>query len=365
MLVHALRAAMDQPADALTHGFHSYPARMHPAIAATVVHACSPARVLDPFCGGGTVLVQARVSGCGVVGVDLNPLAVRLAGLRASLWNDAARAWLVLHANEVVERSLERVSARTPGRAPLHPAMRQHYDSHVLAELSGLWEEVQACPEVRVREALQMVFSAMAIKFSRLRGDTGGEAPARRVGKRIPSTFFGKKAHALAQGLGDLANALGASPPPLAVHQGDVRRLPEMMQGTFPLIVTSPPYAGTYDYVQHHALRCAWLGLSLGPLSRGEMGARRRFSAPEHAGAWDREVQSMLQSMRRVQAPGDLAVILQGDGTIGERRVPADVQLGNLCAAANYRLLAGASVERPNFHGDAQLFEHLVALRAE
>src|SRR5690606_27533155 len=44
------------------HGFHSYPARLHPLTAARLIEGLSEKgqRVLDPFCGSGTVLVEAR-----------------------------------------------------------------------------------------------------------------------------------------------------------------------------------------------------------------------------------------------------------------------------------------------------------------
>src|SRR5690606_9082165 len=40
--------------------------------------------LLDPFCGSGTVLVEARAAGLRAIGVDLNPLAVLIA--RAKTW---------------------------------------------------------------------------------------------------------------------------------------------------------------------------------------------------------------------------------------------------------------------------------------
>ena len=38
--------------------------------------------VVVPFCGSGTVLVEARLSGRRAIGVDANPLATELAGLK-------------------------------------------------------------------------------------------------------------------------------------------------------------------------------------------------------------------------------------------------------------------------------------------
>src|SRR5215212_2860233 len=85
-LAHALAVAPatdadDDPARSHVHGFHTYPARLHPETAARLVEAFARpgGKVLDPFCGSGTVLVETLIRGRVPLGTDLNPLAVRLA----------------------------------------------------------------------------------------------------------------------------------------------------------------------------------------------------------------------------------------------------------------------------------------------
>ena len=87
-LVAALRAPAiaHDVAESLTHPFHSYPARLHPATARILVEylAVRDRPVVDPFCGSGTVLVEARALGARALGTDLSPLAVLVA--RAKTW---------------------------------------------------------------------------------------------------------------------------------------------------------------------------------------------------------------------------------------------------------------------------------------
>jgi hypothetical protein len=62
----ALFTKLDQSLErGLTHGFHSYAGRLHPSIARGAIGRWSPpgSTVLDPFCGSGTVLVEALVAG--------------------------------------------------------------------------------------------------------------------------------------------------------------------------------------------------------------------------------------------------------------------------------------------------------------
>jgi DNA modification methylase len=60
-----------------THNFYRYPARFSPKFAAAAIESFSRAgeTVLDPYMGGGTVLVEGLVAGRNVIGNDLNSLA--------------------------------------------------------------------------------------------------------------------------------------------------------------------------------------------------------------------------------------------------------------------------------------------------
>src|SRR4051812_5190866 len=61
---------------------HPFPARMAPGIALEALgDSKRPLRVLDPMAGSGTVLAVARANGHRAFGVDLDPLAVLLAGV--------------------------------------------------------------------------------------------------------------------------------------------------------------------------------------------------------------------------------------------------------------------------------------------
>lgn len=64
-----------------THNFYRYPARFSPSFAASAIEMFSEEGdiVLDPYMGGGTVVVEAAARGRHAVGNDLNSLAVFLA----------------------------------------------------------------------------------------------------------------------------------------------------------------------------------------------------------------------------------------------------------------------------------------------
>ena len=64
--------------DFATHWIHWYPAKMFhriPSVFLDTVELPDQATVLDPFCGSGTVLLEANLRGYHAIGIDINPLA--------------------------------------------------------------------------------------------------------------------------------------------------------------------------------------------------------------------------------------------------------------------------------------------------
>ncbi|MEC7520417.1 MAG: hypothetical protein VYE22_11155 [Myxococcota bacterium] len=363
VLARAFRAAdREDPLDTLTHGFHSWPAGMHWAMARTVLEAIAPKRVLDPFCGGGTVLVEARVLGAKSAGVDLNPLSKRVAKVRADARDAVGRSRFLAAAHAVAEASEARVRERVPIRVDLPERELRWYDVHVLKELGGLREEIRAVPDRDDRVALAVCLSSILVKVSRQRSDTAEVEAKKRIRKGLSTELFLRKAKELAERWAALHQA-AEGPPPL-LFEGDVRRLPRILGSKrMDLILTSPPYGGTYDYAAHHARRIAFLDLDDRKLRRLEIGARRESRRAGAADAWDREVDEMLEAMRAVLRPHGQIVLLMGDAQLGRERVPAPPQIAYLSQRHGLAVHAVASQRRPDWTGERPREEHLIWLK--
>lgn len=370
VLFEALVLASEDDADTLTHGFHSYPARLHPSIASLLIDrfADPSSRIVDPFCGSGTVLIEARRRGLPSWGVDLNPVALRVAEVKAEVRTPASLALFAGALEEVVERSKERVRDKAESRAPLTKEQADRFEHHVLRELGGLWKEIGGVNDEADRRAMFVVLSAILVKVSKQRADTDvrdrGAAPTaqgRRMGRFIPTEIFHKKGKELIERWESLAFAAKDGPAP-RLSLDDARSLPRILTKPATLIVTSPPYAGTYDYAEHHALRAPWLGVTLEGIQRGEIGARRSLVAAGAAARWDEQVLEVLRALGGALDAKGLAVLIVGDGQLGGTRVPAEEQLARLAPAAKLRVIATASAPRLDWRGGADRREHLVAL---
>lgn len=363
----AIAGSDGAPSDDLTHGFHTYPARMHPVLAREVIGWLTRPGdvVIDPFCGGGTVLVEALVAGCRSHGVDLNPLALRIAEVRCAVRDAAAGARFEASLQHVAKASIERVRSRTRPLVSIDRAERAYYEPHVLLELAGLFDEICAVKVETDRRALMIVFSALLVKFSRQRSDTSDELVQKRIRKGLVSEFFVRKGQELALRWQALFKKVPRDAFPTELRCGDARRLQRLIgeHVRADLIVSSPPYGGTYDYAHQHARRSPWFGFDAARWEAREIGARRRFSTGGRAEQrWDDELLATLRAFRSVLRDTGRVVLWLGDAELAGRRMAAHDQLARLSPQADFALVASASQERRDARSGPPRGEHLLLL---
>ncbi|NOU34488.1 MAG: hypothetical protein HOO96_41880 [Polyangiaceae bacterium] len=349
----------EDPGRAHVHGFHSYPARMHPTTAARLVHAFSePGElVLDPFCGSGTVLVEAARLGRRAIGTDLNPLAVELSRLKVSTPDEAARKALLDAAEAVRAFADERRKARAGATRRFRPEDVASFAPHVLLELDSVQAGiVQLAPE-KLRTPLLLVLSAILTKVSERAADSARYTEKKRVAAGYPAKLFVKKAAELCARKAELAALVEPGTPTPRVYLDDATELRHGKRATVDLVVTSPPYAATYDYLEHHEDRLRWLGLDARGFEKNELGSRRRYrdkTFAEAKASWTGELRAVFATLRRVMKPGADAAFLVADSAVGNDALWADELVPAAAEAEQFTLIAAASQDRPHFHAPTQ-----------
>jgi SAM-dependent methyltransferase len=372
----ALRVSSDEAAArAHVHGFHSYPARVHPITARRCVQtwARPGASVLDPFCGSGTILVEARLLGRKVFGVDLNPLAVELSWCKTRGSAAAERERLVELANRVADWAEERRLAKAGPTRRYGAEDRDMFDPHVLLELDGLANGLSRVEDPDAARMLRLVLSATLTKVSRRAADSSERVVDKRLASGFVIRLYRRKAWELAERLGAFAASVPPRTPKPDVRTGDARELTHLRPGSIDLIVSSPPYPGVYDYWAHHAARARWLGLADRALKTGEIGSRRQLGQLEPARAvrrWRTDFGAFLHQARRVLAPGGGVLLVMADTALHGVPIRADELLAELGPEHDLELCGRASQVRPDFHRpSARAFagrprrEHLCLLR--
>jgi len=338
------------------HGFHSYPARMHPETAARLIGALSEAgqTVLDPFCGSGTVLVEARRQGRRGLGYDVNPLSRELTWLKTLGPDDAWLATLSAEATRVAAHADERRKRKAGATQRYGERDRAEFAPHVLLELDGLRDGILGSEHAEAKRALLLVLSALLTKVSQRAGDSAGTPTGKRVAPGFPSRFLVKKTAELCRQLAEYRQSLPEKAPPAACTLGDARKLPGLSARSVSLVVSSPPYPGVYDYLSHHDDRLRWLGLDSRQFEKLEMGSRRELGEESFGKAlarWEHDLGATLSSLAGGVTAAGRIVLLIADSTLAGKALYAERVVEKAAPSAGLTLLARASQPRPHFHG--------------
>jgi SAM-dependent methyltransferase len=358
---------------ALTHGFHSYAGRLHPSIARGGIGRFTPpgATVLDPFCGSGTVLVEALVAGRKAIGIDASPLAVLIATVRSRRLPEGWRRDLVKRARAIATEVA--AQARAGVRPPLPrwaPQEWYRFFPHVAYELFALRSHVmETRAEDPQGQALRLCLSSLLVKLMR----SGPEAPRdgadKRIARGFPSRWFAERAEELAAGLAELALVTPEGTPAAEVMQGDACDYPEIASRSVDLVLSSPPYAGVYDYAGQHAVRFRWLGLPIEELRSRQLGERGEGPGTARS-AWKEGRQRWLQEMGRVLRHSGMALLVVGDGVVGKKPEDAAAAVIEDAEQAGLSFVAVASQTRPprdpavrSIFGSHKRREHILLLR--
>jgi DNA modification methylase len=285
--------------DRATHQLHPYPAKLlrHiPAFFASVPCLSSPGdTIFDPFCGSGTVLVEAQLAGRHSVGLDTNPLAELLARVKTTPL-DAERL------RRALRRMLQRAGQTDPDGMPVPVGATYWFHARTIDDLRRLRISISKVRDPDVRAFMLVCLSATARGVSladpriavpvRLRADQyprdhwlheKTRLRLRMLRSASAISEFERVAGAAAERVGSLP----ASGPRARVLNADARYLAseDADVGTVDCVITSPPYLGAQKYIRASSVGLMWLGHTtdgkLQRLARRSIG-REHFAKAEY-----------------------------------------------------------------------------------
>ncbi len=239
---------------------HPFPARMAPEIALAKIDTLTKpgATVLDPMCGSGTVVRLAAEHERVGIGVDLDPLAVKIT--RTACHPSWAEK-LEERAEAVLGRA-GRLSGKLPDWIARDPETRDFVDYWFAPEqaedLSRIARVLIDAP--RRDDPLRIAFSRMIVTKERgasLARDTSLSRP-HKVTERNDYDVFDEFVRS-ARKLATLIDG-GAFRYRPSIRQDDARTLAFLDAGAVDLCLTSPPYLNAIDYLRGHKLTLVWMG---------------------------------------------------------------------------------------------------------
>jgi DNA modification methylase len=282
---------------------HPFPARMAPGIALEALgESTTTLRVLDPMAGSGTVLAVARANGHRAFGLDLDPLAVLLAGV----WTRTVDAGRVNDkAAEVLDRARATFVALRSGQAyptgsddETRAFIRCWFDDYARRQLAALSTAIRHVHDDTVRDALWCGFSRLIITKSAgasLAMDLSHSRPHRAF-TRAPVKPFRRFISAVETVVSNCPQlGSGVVGPATVVKRGDARDM-DCEGGSIDLVLTSPPYLNGIDYMRCSKFSLVWMGHSVSELRqiRGESVGAEASSEQASEAAWVRSLIKQL-----------------------------------------------------------------------
>src|SRR5579875_4101962 len=291
------------------HRLHPYLGKFIPQLVEELLrrHVPGGGRVLDPFAGSGTTLVQALESGFDATGVDV-------AAFNCLLMRVKTRRYNLFTLEHELRDALARFEAGAEPRGSASPYLRAWFAPAAADELlafRGLLDDYEHADVLRV-------VLARAARSARLTRHFDLDFPRRPQREpywchkhRRECRPVARAAHFLRRYTLDTLARLKAFARvrprhEVSVLQGDAREVE--LGGPFDAVVTSPPYPGLIDYHEQH--RYAYELLGLDDLRASEIGAAERGTSKAALAAYVGGIADVLASCRSVLRPRGRVVIV-------------------------------------------------------
>jgi hypothetical protein len=298
------------------HRLHPYLGKFIPQLVETLLARYVPAggRVLDPFAGSGTTLVQALESGRDATGADVAAFNCLLMGVKTARYNEF-----------VLETELRDALARFPGvtqscegLSPVRGYIGRWFAPRAARDLLAFRSLID---DYEHADVLRVVL-ARAARSARLTPHFDLDFPRapqagpywchkhRRECRPVERAEHFIRRYTL-DTLARIKQFARLRPrrTAAAVMHGDARELG--LGGPFDGVVTSPPYPGLIDYHEQH--RYAYELLELDDRRDLELGAAARGTSRAALAAYADGVVDVLANARQVLRPGAVVAIVVND----------------------------------------------------
>ncbi|MHA2494778.1 MAG: hypothetical protein ACXAEI_04760 [Candidatus Hodarchaeales archaeon] len=260
----------------LTFGLHDYPARMIPQISERLIKRYllrngftdNNLLVVDPFCGSGSVLAQARLLNLNAYGNDVNPLAKLISDVHATPINLIPFQDGLERFQRTLEEIIDSIDEKEKRKIPIHefPNNRHWFKDYVLKDLSLLRTAILAQKNPEISKFLSFCFSITQFAVSNV--DRGSSRFIRilkpeALARHKPNVFeaFEKTRQLAAKRVIAFTKKINSGNS-TKITLGDARKL-DLGEESADIVVTSPPYGeerNTICYARWSKLSHYWLG---------------------------------------------------------------------------------------------------------
>jgi DNA modification methylase len=358
------------------HWIHRYPGKLIPHIPRFFLESKLSDKnqlVLDPFCGSGTVLVEALISGNNAVGIDVNPLARFVSKVKTTKLEPET---LKEYASDLLHRI--HLSKENSMEIRHNPKLDYWFSEETQEKLYLIKREIEKIPQSDYCDFFRLVFSSIIRKTSYADPRIPPACKSKRMREKVQQGWVPKV----------FEEFEGATNQALKYHQdfwffcsdnneaniinANSEDIP-ISDCTVDLVITSPPYINAQKYMRSTKNEILWLGLidnyeKLGEIDKSLIGTERvyRNEYNEMQGNMSighrladeviakieqldwrlalivfnyfKKMKKVLGEIYRVLVPGHKVIIVIGNNTIAGQKVHSSKILMDLAIGQRLKL---------------------------
>ncbi|MGC6284842.1 MAG: DNA methyltransferase [Polaribacter sp.] len=349
----------------LTHNFHPYPAKFIPQIPRFFIEEFTNENetVLDPFVGCGTTIVESKLLNRNSIGVDLNHIATLISETKSTSLN-ADEIEEILHFIENLERTSSIITETID-----FPNIDHWFQQNVKEELMMLTSSINKVNNSKISNFLKTGLSSIITSVSNQESDTRYVAKNKDIPDGKTLALFKVKIKSMVERIKEFSET--ASDSISKIYNADSTNLHFIKDNSVDLVVTSPPYANTYDYYLYHKLRMYWLEFDVANVKKNEIGSRDKHSSQrKEIDDFNENIKKCFQEAVRVLKPNRHAIVIIGDSVIRKKLYDAKKMMISMGKEIGLEFIDSTSENlkkttrmfNPNFT-NALKFEHVMVFK--
>jgi DNA modification methylase len=302
------------------HKMSPYVGRLKPAFAHWLIEICTNSNdvVLDPFCGIGTVLLEADILGRTPIGIDLNPYAIAIC--RAKFDRRGIKNEISYLKN--IKLNIDKVDINS-----IPNFVKEYYHPKTLKEIIALRDK--------------LIDDKRFFLLGCLLGIVHGHRPTQHLSivtgyiiPYIPNPKPNVEYREVIPRMIRKVERMYKNDFPLTgkakIYEKDARRMP-LEDNSIDAVITSPPYYNTLDYVSSNELRLAILGVNTDNqeiLKKDLIQQRKTYLD---------EMRKIAHEIRRVLKPNCLCIFVLGDLHAGKISLNTAEDVSKICEQEGFK----------------------------